>query len=61
MAQAVSRQTLTVEAQVCATISPCGIFGGQSEIGTDFSLSSSVFPCQYCTMAVHLCHLGDEQ
>jgi hypothetical protein len=43
VAQAVSHQSLTAEAWVC----PCGICGGQSGSGTCFSLSSSVFSCQY--------------
>jgi hypothetical protein len=43
MAQAVSRRPLTAEARV----SPRGICGGQSGIGTGFSPSTSVFPCQF--------------
>jgi hypothetical protein len=38
MAQVVSHQPLTMEAQV----SPCGFCGGQSVTGTDFSSSCSV-------------------
>jgi hypothetical protein len=38
MAQAVSCQPLTAEAQVCAGVSPCGICGGQSGTRTGFSL-----------------------
>jgi hypothetical protein len=47
MAQAVSRRPLTAEAQVRSWVRPCGICGGQSATGTVFSLSTSVFPCQF--------------
>jgi hypothetical protein len=47
MAQVVRRRPLTAEARVRARVNPCGICGGQSGNGTDFSPSSSVFPCQY--------------
>jgi hypothetical protein len=54
MAQAVSCRPFTMEAQVRARFNPCGICDVQSETGTGFSLSSSVFLCQYhSTMAVH--------
>jgi hypothetical protein len=47
MAQTVSRRPSTAKARVRARVSPCGICGGQSNTGTDFSPSSSGFPCQY--------------
>jgi hypothetical protein len=54
MAEVVSCCSLTVEAWVCAWVSPCGICGRQSDTGTGFSLSSLVFPCQYhSTVALH--------
>jgi hypothetical protein len=47
MAQAVSRRPLTAEARVRSSISPRGIYGGQSGTGTDFCPSTSVFPCKF--------------
>jgi hypothetical protein len=47
MAQAVIRRPLTAEARFRSRVSPCGICGGQSGIGTGFSLSTSVFRCQF--------------
>jgi hypothetical protein len=43
MLQAVSRRPLTAEAPGCLRVCSCE----QSGIGTAFSQSSSVFPCQY--------------
>jgi hypothetical protein len=43
MAQVVSSRCLTAEARVRARVNPCGICGGQSGTGTDFS-PSSCFP-----------------
>jgi hypothetical protein len=47
MAQAVSRRPLTAEARVRSRASLCGICDGQSDTGTGFSPSTSVFPCQF--------------
>jgi hypothetical protein len=44
MAQAVNHQPVTAEAWVRAWVKPCGICGGQSGTGTDFSPNFSVFP-----------------
>jgi hypothetical protein len=60
MAQEVSHQPLTAEARV----SPCGICGGQSGTGADFSLSPSIFPSisfQHGSPHSYIYHLGDEQ
>jgi hypothetical protein len=46
MAQAVSRRPLTAKARVRCRVSPCEICG-QSDTGTGFSPSTSVFPCQF--------------
>jgi hypothetical protein len=47
VAQAVSRRPTTAEARVRSRGSPCWIWGGQSDTGTGFSSSTSVFPCQF--------------
>jgi hypothetical protein len=57
MAQVVSHQPLTMEAQVHARVNSCGIFGGQSGTGTGFSLSSSVFPSVYHSTVVLQTHI----
>jgi hypothetical protein len=46
MAQALSFQSLAMEAQVQFWASPYGIFCGQNGTGTGFPPSTSVFPCQ---------------
>jgi hypothetical protein len=47
MAQAISSRPPTADARVRFRVSPCGICGGQSGIGTGFSPSTSVFHCQF--------------
>ena len=47
MAQAVSRRAFTAKTRVLSRVSSYGIRGGQSIIGTGFSPSTSVFPCQF--------------
>jgi hypothetical protein len=59
MAQVVSRRPLTAEVWVHASVSSCEICGGQSGTRTSFSLSSSIYPCQYhSTIPLHTHHLG---
>jgi hypothetical protein len=54
MALVITGWPLTTEVWVHASVSPCGVCGGQSGTVTGYSLSSSVFPCQYySTMALH--------
>jgi len=47
MAEAISRRPLTTEAQGRSQVSVHEICGRHSGTGTDFSPSTSVFPCQY--------------
>jgi hypothetical protein len=54
VAQAVRRRPLTAEARVRSRVGPCGICGGQSGTGTDFSEIISVFPCQFHSIAASL-------
>jgi hypothetical protein len=55
MAQAVSHWPLNAEVLVRAWVSPCRTCDGQSGNVTGFSLSHSVFHCQYhSTMALHI-------
>jgi hypothetical protein len=57
MAQAVNCQPLTMEEQVQAQISPCGVCGVQSATGTGFSPSTAVFPYQYHSLSFHQCSI----
>jgi hypothetical protein len=60
MAQAVSRRPPTAEARVRSRFSPCGICGVQSGTGTDFSPSTSVFPCQFHSTGAPLLGKGQK-
>jgi hypothetical protein len=51
MAQAVSRRPPTAEARGRSRVGPCGICGGQSGTGTDFS---PVFPYQFLSTGAPL-------
>jgi hypothetical protein len=53
MAQAVSRRPLIAEAWVRARVSPCGICGGQSGIGTGFSLVLRFSPDNFIPSVLH--------
>jgi hypothetical protein len=60
MAQAFSRLPLTTEARLRSPVGLCGICGGRSVIGTGFTQTSWVLPCQcHSTVALHthICHL----
>jgi hypothetical protein len=57
MAEALTRTPLIAEARVHNRVNPCGIYGGQSGIGSGFSLSSSDFPCQYHSTVVLHAHI----
>jgi hypothetical protein len=61
MVQAVSRRPFSAEARLRSLGNPRGIYGGESGTGTCFSLSASVFSCQYHFTGCFHTHLGDEQ
>jgi hypothetical protein len=54
MAQAVNRRPLIAEARVRSRVSPFGVYGGQSDTGTGFSSTTSVFRCQVHSTGVPL-------
>jgi hypothetical protein len=47
VAQAASRQPVTQEVWFQSQAIPCGIYGGQSEAGTSYSPSTTVFPVSH--------------
>jgi len=63
MAQAVSRWFLTAEARVRVRVSPCGIYGGQSDTGTGFPQSFLVLPASIILpwLPMLIYHVRDEQ
>jgi hypothetical protein len=53
MAQVVSRWPLTAKARVLSRVNPCRFCGGESDIGTGFSPSSSGFPVSIILPGLH--------
>lgn len=51
--EGVSDRLLTAEDRVRSKTGPCGIYGGKSGGGTDFSPSTSAFPRQYHSTMLH--------
>jgi hypothetical protein len=63
MAQAVSRRPLIAEARVCARVSSCGVYGGQSGTETVFLEFVGFHPVSIIPpwLSMLICHLGNEQ
>jgi hypothetical protein len=63
MAQAPSHQPVSAEALIHTQVSPCGIFGGQSDTGIGFSPISSVSLINIIPpwLSMLIYHLGNEQ
>ena len=57
MIQVVSHWSVTIEAQVLSMASPDGICGGQSDIGTGFSMSTAVYACVSFILTVLCTHI----
>jgi hypothetical protein len=54
MAQAVTRRSVALEGRVRSQFIPCEICGGQSDIGTDFFSSVSIFPVSIIPPILHV-------
>jgi hypothetical protein len=53
IAQAISRLYLIADARLRSQVDPCGIFGGQSAIGTGFLLVFLLYPVTFIPPLLH--------